>query len=234
MGDGAPTPSRPTNGVVDGDPARGLEASAQHRLGFGDQGGALGGQEPHHLTFGDRHAQAGKERRDPLGRDLALVMLQQHEAAQLWPEVTLDARRQRGHQRPAVGRQPALAAVADDPRLQAQLLDHEVLVALEPRAGRRADRQHSLFVDHALGDRAALRPLGLGARRWPPRRALHPRRLQLGPSLQSLEPGDLLLERRVLIAQPDHLAEQLGHQPAQLLRRGGRDVDVSGQQHASL
>jgi hypothetical protein len=50
----------------------------------------------------------------------------------------------------------------------------------------------------------------------------------------SLEPGDLFPQRCILIAQPDHLAEQLGHQPPQLIRAGGRDVDVFGQQHASL
>ena len=67
-------------GVVDADPARALQASPQHRLGLGDQGGALGGQEPHHLSFGDGHTETIQERRDPLGRDLALMMLQQHEA----------------------------------------------------------------------------------------------------------------------------------------------------------
>ena len=221
-------------GVIDGEPARARQAGAQHRLGLGDQGGALGGQEPHHLALGDRHAEAGKERRDPLGRDLALVMLQQHEAAQFRPKVAFDTGRQRRHQRPAVGRQPALAAVADDPRLQPQILDHEVLVALEPRAGRRGDRQHPLFADHALGGRAALRTLGLGARPSFRRRPLHPRRLDLGPALVPLEPGDLFTQRRVLFPQPDHLAEQLGHQPPQLLRRASRDVDVSEQQHASL
>jgi len=50
----------------------------------------------------------------------------------------------------------------------------------------------------------------------------------------SLEPGDLLTQRRILTAQPDHLAEQFAHQPSQLLGREGPGVDISGQQHASL
>src|SRR5918996_4005371 len=66
-------------GVVDGDPRGGLEAGAQDRLGLVDEGRALGGQEPHHLALGDGHAETIQKGRDSLGRDLTLMMLQEHE-----------------------------------------------------------------------------------------------------------------------------------------------------------
>ena len=69
----------------------------------------------------------------PLHRDLALMVLQQHEAAQLRPEMAGDARRQRRHHRPPVRRQPALAAVADHLGAQHQVLHDVGLVALEAR-----------------------------------------------------------------------------------------------------
>ena len=73
-------------GVVDRDPRGGLEAGPHHRLGLGDQGRALGGQQPHHLALGDGHAEAVQKGRDPLGRDLTLMMLQEHEPVQLGSE----------------------------------------------------------------------------------------------------------------------------------------------------
>ena len=74
------------------------------------------------------------------------MVLQQHEAAQLRPEMTLDAGRQRSHHRCPVRQGPALAAVADRLRAQHQLLHHEVLISFEPRAGR-CDRLENPLLD---------------------------------------------------------------------------------------
>jgi hypothetical protein len=138
------------------------------------------------------------------------VVLEQHEAAQLRPEMADDARRQRRDDGLPVGGQPALAAEADDLRAQHQILDQDVLVALEAGAGGDVGREDALLGDgqpvglaaaDAAGPRLARR-LGLGA-------LLHAARLQLGPALHALELGDLrpqlgdrLLERGILRQQP--------------------------------
>ena len=59
------------------------------------------------------------------------MVLQQHEAAQLWPEVAGNPGRHRREDGLPVGREPALPADAHDMRAQHQILDDEVLVALE-------------------------------------------------------------------------------------------------------
>ena len=48
----------------------------------------IAGEEPQDLTLGDHQPQAGQQGRDPIDRHLPLVMLQQDEAHQLWPEMT--------------------------------------------------------------------------------------------------------------------------------------------------
>ena len=62
------------------------------------------------------------------------MVLGQHEAAQLRPEMTIDAGRHRRHDGSAIGRHPALAPEPDRRRLDDQVLDDEVLVALEAGA----------------------------------------------------------------------------------------------------
>ena len=84
----------PGAGVVHRDPGRGLKPRAQHRLGLLDEGLDAAGQEPHDLALGDREPERGEEGRDPLHRHLALMVLQQHEAAQLRAEMAAHARRQ--------------------------------------------------------------------------------------------------------------------------------------------
>ena len=78
----------------------------------------------------------------PLHRHLPLVILHQHEAAQLRPEMAADAAGQRRHDGLAGRRQPALATVAHHPRGQHQILHLVRLVALELRARRTRHPQH--------------------------------------------------------------------------------------------
>ena len=154
-------------------------------------------------------------RHQPRHGDLALMVLGQHEAAQLRPEVADDAGRQRRHDGRAVRRQPALAAIADRRRPEHQVLDHEVLVALEARAGRhrgldapgpRPPPAAALLAAPAalaaagsarFGSLAFSMPLGLLG-------------LTAGPT--ALQPGDLLALRRHRLLQRRHLAQQFQHQ----------------------
>ncbi len=70
-------------------------------------------------------------RGDPLHCHLTLMVLQQHEAAQLRPEMPADAPWQRRDHHLPFRRRPALAAVADHLSLQHQILHDKRLVALE-------------------------------------------------------------------------------------------------------
>jgi len=46
--------------------------------------------QPHHLPLGDAQTEPTQLRGDLLHRDLALMVLLQHESAQLWPEMPGD------------------------------------------------------------------------------------------------------------------------------------------------
>src|SRR3954453_15903965 len=84
--------------------------------------------------------------------DLALMILQQYEAAQLRPKVAGNPSRHRREDGPPVGREPAFPADAHDMRAQHQILDDEVLVALEARPGRHVGLDDALlFNDQPLG-----------------------------------------------------------------------------------
>src|SRR5215218_5821656 len=63
------------------------------------------------------------------------MILGQHKAAQLRPEVTIDPTRQRRYDQVPVRCQPALPAITGAAGPQHQVLNEEIRVALEPRAG---------------------------------------------------------------------------------------------------
>jgi hypothetical protein len=60
----------------------------------------------------------------PRHRGLSLMILGEHETAQLRPEMAIEALRQRRRHNLAVRGQPALALKVDDMRMQHQLLNH--------------------------------------------------------------------------------------------------------------
>ena len=117
-------------GVVHGDPVRRLQPGAQHLAGLRQEVVLPVDQQAHDLALGDADADRLQQRHQTLDRHLTLVILHQHEAAQLRPEMAADAARQRRHDRLAVRRQPALAAVAHHPRGEHQVLHLVRLVAL--------------------------------------------------------------------------------------------------------
>lgn len=118
--------------VVDRDPGRAFQGGAQHGMGFIRKGGDVAGQKPQHLTFRDDQAQASQERRDPVGRHLPLVMLEQNEANQLGTEVAAQAGRQRRHNQLPFRCHPAFSTIADHAPFDPQILDHEVVIPFEP------------------------------------------------------------------------------------------------------
>ena len=151
---------------------------------------------------------------------LALMVLGQHEAAQFGPEMARHPRRQRGCNALPVRRHPAFPPQSQHMRAQHQILHHEVLVALEARAGRGCSLDHALLVDGAtrgLVAAAAARPRcwegrGLGC-------LLHAARLDVGPALEALQTRDLGVARRHLPLQIAHTTQQIDDQSFQLCRR---------------
>ncbi len=221
----------PRAGVVHRDPARRLQPGAQHVAGLGDEAVLAGDQQPHQLALGDVDANAAQQRQQPRHRDLALMVLRQHEAAQFRPEMAGHPRRQcRGDPLP-VRRHPAFAPQPQHMRAQHQVLHHEVLVALEARAGRDRDLDHTVLMDgtpRRLVAATAARPGWCGGR--PLGSLLHAARLDLGTALEAFQTGDLTIPRRHLPLQIAHTTEQLDHQSFQLRRR--QIVRMRGRRHS--
>src|SRR5215213_7956727 len=83
------------------------------------------------------------------------MILGQHKAAQLRPEVTIDPTRQRRYDQVPVRCQPALPAITGAAGPQHQVLNEEIRVALEPRAGRHRGPDDLVFDGYARPHRTA-------------------------------------------------------------------------------
>src|ERR1017187_7623444 len=81
-------------GVVDRDPRRVRQAGSQHGAGFVKEALLAGDQQANDLPLGDHDAESPQQRDQPRRRDLSLMILSEHEAAQFRSEMTIDARRQ--------------------------------------------------------------------------------------------------------------------------------------------
>ncbi len=138
----------PGAGVIDRDPGGAFQASAQHGIGLVGKGRDVIGQKTQHLTLGNHQPQALQQRRDPVNRHLTLVMLEQNEAHQLGTEMAAQASRQRRYDQLALRCQPAFPPIADHPGFNLQVLDHEVVIPLEPRPRWRVQAQLALFPRH--------------------------------------------------------------------------------------
>jgi len=104
--------------------------------GLGKEAVLARGQQADHMAFGDDDAETAQQRHQSRHRHLPLMVLGEHEAAQLRPEVTIDAGRQRRRHHVAIRRLPAFAAEIHDVRTDRQILHHEARVAFETRARR--------------------------------------------------------------------------------------------------
>jgi hypothetical protein len=131
------------------------------------------------------------------------MVLQQHEAPQFRPEVAGNPGRHRRENCPPIGREPALPADAHDMRVQHQILDDEVLVALEARPGRHVGLDDALLIND--------QPLGLALLGAALARLV--RRLRLGLLLHATWP-DRGTSRHAL--QLGNLRAQVRHRPLQL------------------
>ena len=206
-------------GIVDRDPGGAREPGAQHLAVLRQEAVLAGYQQTHELPLGDDDAERPQLRQQPRHRHLALMVLGQHEAAQLRPEMPADAGRQRCCHHVAVRLLPALAAEIHDVRADHQVLHHKIRVALEARALRRGcDCDGPLLVDRKLRSLAALLPRLAPSRRWRPRlgRLVHATGFDIRPARSAFEPGNLVALRRNCPPQLGHLFEELQHQALQI------------------
>jgi hypothetical protein len=83
------------------------------------------------LSLGDQDAERPQQRQQPRHRDLPLMILGQHEAAQFWPKVSADASRQWRRHHLAVRPLPALAPEIHHMRTDHQVLHDKIRMAFE-------------------------------------------------------------------------------------------------------
>lgn len=208
----------PRPGVVDRDPGGALQAGPQHLAALGQEVRLAVDQQTQHLPLGDADADRPQLRRQPLHRDLTLVVQHQHEAAQLRTEMAADAVRKRDQQRPAIRRKPTFTPVPDHPGPQYQVLRDVGLVPLEARPGRSGQLQHPLLDAHPRRRLAAPATLaGMPGRRCG--RLLHAARLEMRAWAETLQPRNLLTLLRQQLPELRHLAQQTPNQSFQLRAR---------------
>ena len=205
--------------VIHRNPTRCLQTRAQHVARFGQELILPGDQQTHDLPLGDGEAHRLQQRHQPRHGHLPLVVLHQHEAAQLRPEVPPDIRRQGRDHRPTIRGHPTLAPIADHPHTQLEILHHEILIPFEARALRNLrleDLLLNLDPRHDLAAPAATAPSTAWLRRGA---VLHPTGFDRWSALQPFQARDLLAQLSILAPQLSVLLQQLQQQPLQLDRR---------------
>ncbi len=147
---------------------------------------------------------------------MTLIMQHQNHAMQLRAIAADDAGIERRDQGFPIRRFPALTSIARHQRIQNQILNDDLLIALVARTGRRVDlhldrsrnRQLVQVAAAPLRRSPALGPVRLRIRSVC--RLVHPRRLLRRPRRQFLQSRQFVLDR--LMLDP-----QLGQRPAHLL-----------------
>ena len=202
-------------GVVHRDPGGAGEPGTQHITGFIEEAVLAGDQQTHELALGDHDAERAQQRQQPRDRDLPLMILGEHEAAQFRAKMPVDAGRQRRRCGRAVRRLPALATEIHHMRTDHQVLHHKIRVPLEARTlRRRCHLDGSFLVDRQLRRLAALpeRLASRRRRRFRLGRLVHPAGFDIRPPRPALQPGDLVALRRNCSPQLGHFLKQLQHQ----------------------
>ena len=203
-------------GIVDRDIGA-AQAGFQHRRVLGAERLQLDRQQANHLPLRNHHAHPIEKRDDPLAGHLSGKVQRQDQAIQVGAVTPDNPGIEIGDDRLAVRRFPPLAPIARHRRLQAQVLNHDLFVALVARARRRLRPHHHRRANRQLVELAAapLRraPAFLAALVLRPsrvRRPVHARRLDRRTRRQFLQPRKLVLDRLMLDLQ-------LGQRAAQLL-----------------
>jgi hypothetical protein len=218
-------------GSVGRDPRRVRQAGPQHGAGFVQETLLAGDQQADDLPLGDEDAEPSQHRDQSRRRDLSLMVLGEHEAAQFRSEMTIDARRQARHHRLAVRGPPAFPVKVGDMRADHQILREEARVAFETRAGRPIGRKRALLVDRQLRSRpAAPAARAMFFRRLRLGRLVHSARLDIRPARPALQPRDLVTLRSNSSLKLRHFLQQLQHQALQL--GGAKGVDVRRRRHS--
>jgi hypothetical protein len=226
----------PRPGVVGRDPGGARQPGAQYLAGFVEKAVLLGRQQPHHLPLGHRQAEVAQLRDQPRHPHLSLMVLRHNKAPQRGAKMPRDARRQRRHPRAPVGGQPPLAAIADHPRPDLQILYYIAFVTLKARTGRHRGGNH-LVLDRNPGLVAAAPPaLAVGLGRTCRFHAARLARRDPRSPLQPFQPRDLrplFRDHRALFRDHPlllcHLAQHTGDQPLQLGQR--QIIEIPGQRH---
>jgi hypothetical protein len=164
----------------------------------------------------------------PGHRDLPLVVLRQHETAQLRPEMARHTRWQRRNHRPSIRRNPALAAIADGPNPQHNILHHEILVSLEAGTRRDLQRKQRLLDADPWRHLAAAAPAGTHVPPLRRRSLLHATRLDIGATFQALQSRNLLAQLHDSSLLFRVLAQQLQHKLLKLRVRQARNLGWGG------
>src|ERR1019366_843970 len=144
------------------------------------------------------------------------MILHQHEAAQFRTKMAFDSLRQRGQDRPAVGRDPALALVTDRAYRNHEVLHQKGLVTLEAGSGRDLGIDHRLFNADPGCDLAPAGPLLIFSRfRW--RGTLvHAAWFNVWTALQAFQTGDFFALFSDGLLQGGDLTEQVNQQSFKL------------------
>src|SRR5580698_6007386 len=119
------------------------------------------------------------------------MVLYQHESAQFRTEMARDPLRQRGQDRPAARRYPALSQVTGRLRRDYQILNQKGFVTLEDRSWRDLDPDHLVFDFDPQRDLASDRLLPRFLRLRRRGSFLHAARLDVRAAFQTFQPGDL-------------------------------------------
>src|SRR5215472_11597976 len=115
-------------GIVDRDIGP-VEAGVQHRFVFGAEGLELDRQQADDLPLRNHHAHSIEKRDDPIAGDLSGEMQRQDEAMQIGAVSPDNPGIEGGGDRLALRRLPTLPPIARHLRTQAQVLNHDLLVA---------------------------------------------------------------------------------------------------------
>jgi hypothetical protein len=117
--------------VIDRYPGRRLQAGAQNVARFVEEVILFVGQQPLDLSLGDRHANRMQQRRQTRQRGLPLMILHQHETAQVGAKMSARPLRERCNDGPPIRCNPAFTQVAGRVHRQHKFLHQIRLVALE-------------------------------------------------------------------------------------------------------